>query len=228
MIQGFYKAAVHEAGHLGSTPEERDAQFLAAIKDGTIMDFLDSLPKVDEADTPNLTIQMFPAWLMFLMFNAPETNLEMSSAGTDVGVRGVSLSTQSSEPTYTEESTVSGYQSTGPWFSANDAIGSYGGQRRLLVDNIEPHRIWTDEGGREGVYFRTRHIWLPSYGAMSDIRGALTQFGNDPDHSNNNLAGRWARAGRTRFKDSGGNPVTLNKTVNQSFFLEHTIKLFTR
>jgi hypothetical protein len=228
MLQGFYKAAVHDAEHLGSTPKAMDAPFLAAIKEGRIMDFLDGLPKVAEAETGNLTIQLFPAWLMYLVFNAPVTNTDMTSAGTDVGLRGVGLSSQSSEPTYTESTNVSGYQGNSTWCSNNDVIGGYTKQKQLLLDNIEPHRVWSDEGGREGIYLRTRFLWLPSDGLMSDIRGAISQFGNDPDHSNNNFTARFGRVGRTRFKDSGGNPVTLAKTANQSFFLEHLVKLFTR
>lgn len=228
MLQGFYRAAVHEAGHLGSTPEERDAPYLEAIREGRIMDFLGSLPKSAEARTQNATIQMLPAWLMYLVFGAPVTNGEMSSQGTDCGHRGVGLSSESSEPTYTEYSTVSGYTGFNTWLSGqNMATGSSETLwRQALVDNVEPYRVWTDEGGREGYYFRFRVIWLPSDGLITDIRGALSCFGGSPDVEA--PAARYTGCGRTRFKDSGGNPVTLAKTASQSFFLEHLVKLFTR
>jgi hypothetical protein len=223
-MQGFFKAVVHDASHLGKTPEEKDRPFLEAMKAGKIMEFLDSLPVVQQADTPNQIFHTMPAYLGWAIFGMPDA-WSGWNGGTNAGLAAMELCTVATEPTYTEWSNVYSVYRTD--FDGESVNATYTLWKRFIEDQSEPHRIWIDAGDREGYYFRDRFLWLPSNGLMPNIRSARPLYDQDADATANGY-NRLSRFARTRFKDSGGNPITLEKTADQSFLVEYILKLFSR
>lgn len=223
-MQGFFRATVHDASHLGKTPEEMDRPFLEAIKSGTILKFLKSLPVVQQAKTKNQIFHTLPAYLGNQVFGMPDAWSGWNGDGS-AGLGAMELTTIATEPTYTEFSNV--YPTEKYNFDTSSVGETYTLWKRFIEDQSEPHRIYVDPGGREGYYFRDRFLWLPSDGLMSNIRGARTIYDEDADNAGTSYR-RHSRFSRTRFKDSGGNPITLEKSTSQSFLVEYILKFFSR
>ena len=223
-MQGFFKATVHDASHLGKTPEEMDCPYLEAIKAGRLMEFLAELPVVQKVKTQNQVFNTLPAFLGRSVWGMPNLGSGFV-ANDDDGLAFMELSVLTTEPTYTEYSTVA---DTYAHSFDEDSVGAvFTLWKRFIEDHSEPHRIWIDQGGREGYYFRDRFLWLPSDGLMENIRGARTQYQENSDSTTDTIYKRsWLS--RTRFKNSGGSPVTLEKLTTQSFLIEYILRFFSR
>jgi len=221
-MQGFFKATVHDASGLGSTPEEMDRPYLEAIEEGRLSEFLDTLPRVQHVEMPNQIFHTMPACLGNQVFGMPGLNFD---GGVNSAIGHIELNVLTTEPTYTEYSTIvrnEGYDLDSDSVNADHTLW-----KKLIEGSSEPHRIWVDPSGREGYYYRDRWLWLPSDGLMENIRGARSHWQEDGDGASSLFTDRsWMS--RARFKNSGGFPITMEKDVNQSFLLEWILKFFSR
>ena len=215
-MQGHFDAMVIDDLGMG------DAPFLAAIDNQDIDGLLDRHPIAARASTPNQVFQPLVQQILAVIFGMP-------AVGTNGnGAAAVALSQLSTEPAYTDHTST--VYTDYDWFSSagGDDWSHVASQfRRFWADRSEPTLIWTDPN-REGYYYRDRFLWLPSNGVFTNIR-SIVAYGSD-NANNNNTANNYQywRMSRTRLKDSGGNPITLQKSGSQGFLVEYTIKLFSR
>lgn len=219
-MQGHFNAMVIDDLGLG------DAPFLEAIKNQDIDGLLKRHPVVARAATPNQVFQPLVQSLLYWIFGLPSTYSNFGSIGT-AGMSRVCLTQQSTEPSF--EDYTGGYNWSDPTTAANDEWSHAANQfRRFDEDKSEPTRVWIDPE-REGYYFRDRFLWLPSDGAFTNIRSIACYGGEDADHGYESYYSvyQW-KCSRTRLKDSGGSPITLQKTASQGFLVEYTVKLFSR
>lgn len=215
-MQGHFEATVIDDLGLG------DAPFLEAIKNQDIDGLLKRHPIVAKASTPNQVFQPIVQQILSAIFGIPTVGT------TGNGASIVVLSELSTEPAYTDFSGTS--YTDMDWLSgtgADDWSHPSSHHRRFWTDRSEPTLIWTDPD-REGYYYRDRFLWLPSHGVYTNIRSIMA-YGNDNANQNNTVNNyQYWRMSRTRLKDSGGNPITLQKSASQGFLVEYIIRLFSR
>ena len=218
-MQGHFNAMVIDDLGLG------DAPFLEAIKKGDLDGLLKRHPIVARASTPNQVFQPLAEAVLYHVFGLPATYAFGSIPGT--GMRCVALSKLSSEPAFLDHT---GGSSLSDDTNANNDQWSHGPTLYKQFDEhkSEPTRIWVGTD-REAYYFRDRFLWLPSEGAFTDIRSINCYGDEDADRGYSSYYGKntW-KVSRTRLKDSGGSPITLQKTVSQGFLVEYIVKLFSR
>jgi hypothetical protein len=205
-----------------------DAPFLEALKNQDIDGLLDRHPVVAEAKSENQVYQTVVQWFMSQLFGLPE--IGVMDGAVDGGLRYVTLSQKATEPAYDDYSgtffwrddAIAGDSAEGPW-----ALSSYLYAKRFINDVSESTRVWTDPD-REGYYYRDRFLWLPSHGVFTDIRSIYALGSREPNWTPSTSSNDHFYASRTRLKDSGGNPITLQKSASQGFLVEYVIKLFSR
>lgn len=219
-MQGHFNAMV--IGDLGLG----DAPFLEAIKNQNLDDLLKRHPIVAEAHTDNQVFQPLVQYLMYEIFGMPATYANFGTIGT-AGMRCVTLSKLSSEPNYTDYS-GGYYASDGTAASADQWSHAYNQFKRFDEEKSEPTRVWIDTD-REAYYFRDRFLWLPSDGSFADIRSICCYGDQTATRTAEPYYGQYQyRCSRTRLKDSGGSPITLQKTTDQAFLVEYIIKHLSR
>lgn len=218
-MQGHFNAMVIDSLGKG------DAPFLEAIKNRDIDGLLERYPIVGKASTPNQVSQTVVEALMDWVFGAPVT-YGHGSLGTG-GLRCVTLTNRTAEATYTTW-TAGSSVSDPSWASTDGWCHAATQFKRFDEEKSEPTRIWLDPD-REAYYFRDRFLWLPSDGTFSNIRSIQCYGCDDADRGYEPYYGvAMFRASSTRLKDSGGNPITLQKTSAQAFLVEYIIKFFSR
>lgn len=228
-MQGIFTAVVHDASGFGKTPEEMDRPYIEAMERGRLQEFLDSLPVAQKVVQKNLVFQTMARALLEQCFG-----ITGFGAYADGGASHIDLTTIATEPVYTEAVSLSGnVQSSN--YDTDSVNASYLLWKYFFTMESEPYRIWSDPDGREGYYWRSRFLWLPSHGLMSNIRGARCHYNNDADNGTGSQTGNPSNQygyrtilGRTRFKDSGGSPITMEKTASQSFLVEYLLKFYSR
>lgn len=202
----------------------KDEDFLQAIDKGTINRLLESLPVEQKLENQNAVHHWTVPYLFQMLMSGP------SGPGVPFTTDNSQficccLMSASSEPSFSEAYTMymGGYDFY-VWYNT-DCINVSGAGKLLINNSIESYLLAKDTQGRESVFFRDRWLFLPSEGVSSVIRG-LGIFGSDRANSVGPVNYvTWGRSCRVRFKDSGGNPVTINKLNTQAMVVDYTVTL---
>lgn len=215
-MQGFVEARVFDAKGLGDEP------FLAACREKRLEAFLQTLPLVQHAKPQsNLLFDMWAATTFARAFpgvpGLPSYWYHGSLTGQGAFAT-VLLRTTATEPSYTESSGT-GASPVSPGVDTVDT--TYGG-KRFIEDDAEAHRIYKDPDGREVLWFVSRFLWLPSQGNLVDIKSFSARWSENADSTASEQRGF---VSRIRFKDSGGVPITLQKSLAQSLLIEYRYRL---
>lgn len=217
MIEGRFNVSLMGARGL------RDEDFWEAKRDGTIMRLLEKLPV--EQRCPNVKNRIMDNMAGFLLqriFTIGNCGWPyyIGDYGPEAALACINLTTHDSEPTYTE----TWGEHDGSVTINNDSGAATNGAKRFEEDEVTPWEIWAATDGRDAIFFRNRMLYLPSEGVSSDIRSIGIYFCSDGD----SIGGYYralGRIGRVRLKDSGGNPIILNKTASQVLLVEYTFAL---
>lgn len=221
MQEGILETTLLDSGSLA------DADFDLAIKEGRINEMLAGLGE------PRLKLRnknlVFDHWVPYSYYwggwssaGSPPGPFHQSAGSGHSYLGFICLLNYTSEPTYTEYSGEEHYWD--PIHTAAGSVDTSAGAKRFEEDQIEQWVIWSDAGGKEKVSFRNRWLYLPNQ-AVSSVINSLGVFFHDDATSVTSSGREFSRAARIRFKDSGGNPITINKTGNQVLLIEYTFSL---
>ncbi|MHC4620655.1 MAG: hypothetical protein ACYTEQ_23145 [Planctomycetota bacterium] len=214
-MQGHFDIGAYHTP--GLTPEKLETLLgpVELRKPGCVLDLLAQYEKRQEVRGANLVFDHFAEMNLWELFNGPAVPNPYNYGG---GFSLVALTTHDAEPTYQEDygnNFVNGN-------NLNGTVGT-GAGKRFYEDQIEPHLIAEDLGGKEAIFFRTRWLWLPAEAVSSNVKSITTwtrQINTAASTSS------WANiVSRIRLKDSGGNPITINKTASITLFVEYTVTL---
>lgn len=209
-----------------------DADFLAlkAESPEQYRKLLADLPVLGEYQAQNQVFDNVVAYLFQHSFlTSPGAALPYSRTFFESALARIQLMSTSSTPTYTE---FDNDQFIEPRFQAGSTPASdISNSKRFLIDDVEDELVYKkadlaifNGDLQEALYFRSRFVWLPSEGVASDIRSIGIFFSDNHGAAGN--VGQWyGRTARTRITDSGGNPQTINKTVNQVLQIQYTFGL---
>jgi hypothetical protein len=224
MIQGRCQATVR--GRPGLT----DEPFLRAKAAGRLLEFFNSLPVAQRSGkTENLAFDNFAGMFFYRTwssYGAPQPETYWSEGaiaynGSSI-LKSVMLMDTSTEPSLQEFSGTY-------WGHISDVHGdsvdtTYAG-KRFVRDDADLHDLVIHPGGRESIVFTSRFLWLPSQNidgvnGLQNIRSVGYFWGST---SNQGASGdsRHVMMGRVRLKDSGGTPITMDKTPNQALLIEY-------
>lgn len=210
-----------EAGPYG------DADFTRAIKEGRADELLAKLDPVLRLEQRNLNFDNFAPYSFSKNFSGagnPDSPYESTAGGTPGWLGFICLTTHDTEPTYQEQSSEDYY---GYIYNVSGTVqGAAGTAKRFEEDQIEQWTIWCEADGREQINFRNRFLFLPSHAISSSIKSLSIYFQSQADGYPGDYRNK-GRSARIRFKDSGGNPITIAKTTNQVFLVEYTWSLVT-
>jgi hypothetical protein len=201
----------------------KDEDFEAAIREGRINELLESLPKDLELSTKNAISHYVVPYLFQMLMSGPAGPGVPFTIDNSGGFQVMTLLDLATEPSFTETFTQYLNWYTASVASSTNATG--GTAKRPMVDQVESYLLAKDTQGREAIFCRNRWLFLPSEGVSSSIR-SIGIYGNDKN--NDNVINDYVNVGRcarVRFKDSGGNPVTINKLNTQAMVVDYTITL---
>jgi hypothetical protein len=204
------------------TPGLTDEKLLAALgpvaqrKPGAVLDFLSQFDKRQEAKGHNQTFDTLAGMTFNALMGGAGINnpYQRDTSGTAFGL--LYLATIDSEPTYTEQDGDAFL----PFHSQPSTAGG-SASKRFYEDQIEPYLISEDANGKEAFTFRSRFLWLPAQAISSTIRSIVVAFRQD-NTTGSTYSGRVCRI---RLKDSGGNPIVINKTGSITLFVEYRFTL---
>jgi hypothetical protein len=195
-------------------------------KPGTIDPWLDSMEPVQKIRSNNLIFNGFAAMMFSRLFNGGNTvdPYDLTAGGgNDASYFSFVITvTTTSEPAYNTESNIFAWP-----YDSTDNIGgtasnSARGVKFFDYGEVEDFLISEASDGREAISYRARFLYLPSEAVSNNLNSLAIWFradGNAGGASSNGIAGR------VRFKDSGGSPITINKTSNQTLFMQYTFTL---
>ena len=207
----FYSVMVHDAEGKGDQP------YLDAIAESKLDELLATRKIIQQGQGHNLILDSWVANNLWHFFpDAPDVpnELDLGAVGVQATMSNVSLLTTDSEPTYQEYSRSSCANLT----NVSGQVASNVTKR--VWNNISELPVnYTVADGREAIAIELRYLWLPSNGDYVNIRSAAMFHRSDADLTSSGTTWCAIRVSRVRFKDSVGDPVTYNKTENQSFLL---------
>lgn len=215
MITGHFDLALKGAGNLG------DQEFEQAMREGKLPALLDTLPTEGKYGADNLIFDLLPPWCGIATFQTPSVGdlWRNNPPGSASPFCNICLLTTDSEPDYQSEwYRAGGYDIVVPSAVSESANASSGG-KLFEEEASEVADMRSDPGGREAVWYRERWLYLPSQGVSSNIRSIGIYWSYD---STTSSAGR-TRSARVRLKDSGGNPIIINKGSNQVLLVEYKV-----
>lgn len=220
MFKGHFDLQLMGAGGLS------DADFDAATRERRIMDLLVTLPVHEKVGTDNRIFHRMSSYIFNHLFQGGDITDPFDYGGSNAAALAfVSLVSTDGEPPYDGEDwwryNNYGYDNIQ---SVPDNVGG-NPSKRFEEDQITPWEVWEDTSGRESIHFRNRWLYLPSEANSSTIRSLGIYFASDGDDTYRGYSDGFAKIGRVRLKDSGGNPVTLSKNVNQVLLIEYTFSL---
>lgn len=216
MFQGRLKTTLLDSGPMV------DADFDRAIREGRAMELLGELDRRLELDQSNLIFDHFVPWCYYRCGWSsagapPDPFQEWSGSGASY-FSFIILTTYTSEPSYTEYNGSVNYYD--PIHTMPGTVDSSAGAKRFVNDQIEAWDLSSAADGREQLTFRNRWLYLPSQAVSSNINSLDIYFNRDCTDVTAYAEDK-SRSGRIRFKDSGGNPITINKSSNQVLLLEY-------
>lgn len=217
MFQGRLKTTLLGAGGL------KDEDFNHAIREGKVDGVLSDLDPHLELEQPNMIHDNFVPYMYYRAgwssAGAPPNYYNGWTGGGASWFAFVVLLNYTSEPTYTEAAGNEGYYDNFHLMAGRvtDDAG-----KRFVIDQIEAWQVWCEASGREQIFFRNRWLYLPSQAVSASINCLGIYFWEDLYTT---YSRRKQRSGRIRFKDSGGNPITINKNSNQVLLLEYNWSL---
>jgi hypothetical protein len=200
-----------------------DRDFEHAIRERVIVDLLGDLPLVQKCHGKNLVGDQFPPFSFYNHMSGAGGGEWEVDGGTFLAY--MALMNLDTEVSYTEGQNGSYWHASGnvrldySYRTPTDGTG----MKRFEEDQIEQWTIWSDAGGREAINFRNRWLFLPTQAVASDIKSIGIFYSDNPTSFGD--AFEYASIGRIRLKDSGGNPITINKTSHQVFLVEYTFRL---
>lgn len=213
-MQGHFEIGAYH------TPGLTDEILLAELgpvaqrKPGSVLDFLSQYEKVQEVKGHNLVQEIFAGCMFDGLFSGGAIPYAYGRL-PDGGVFGaINLSNRSTEPSYTGEREGDSYVSID---SCSYSVGS-GAGKRFINDEIEPYLITEVSDGREALVYRARFLYLPAQAVSSVIRSITVWFRDQPTVTSSRYS---APVCRIRLKDSGGNPIEINKTASITLFVEY-------
>jgi hypothetical protein len=177
------------------------------------------MPTSQRARGRNLVSDNFAAFIFRFAFSGGDITDPYDFDSGNAILATILLMTTDSEPTYTD--------STNQYTNLHNISGSANtgsAGKRFIEDDIDPHLQDADPdgNGRESILFRSRFLYLAAQGNSNDIRSLGIYFMRDADSTGNFER---ARTARIRLKDSGGNPIILNKTSSQVLLIEYRFTL---
>lgn len=203
-----------EAGNYG------DEAFIQAEREGRLDEFIAGLPVVQNIDCKNLVLDNFVGMVFQFMLGAGSTGFAVE--GTyDYSL--FSLHTNTGEPTYTEYS-GSAYYAGGADGLGNQPTNPQYAYKWCLYNVGEPPRMVSDiDGeGRNSITMVNRFLFLPSQGPMAGIRSCGLWWSSNGLNTGNH---HYGLVTRIRLKDSGGNPITLDKSTSQALLMDYRLTL---
>lgn len=188
--------------------------------DSKVEEYLRRFQQEGEWHTDNLVYQIYPG---YLFYNAMSATSAYGTAIAGSGLSKIMLTTIASEPAYTVVNSANIYQASSYDYNLPDSPvpGSTSPFKMFVDDCIVAHTIASDAGGRESIYGKFKWLYLPGECTSDQIRsisiwGSTTTIGGFSNHT---------RHARVRIKDSGGNPVTINKAATKSLLVEYTFTM---
>jgi hypothetical protein len=146
-----------------------------------------------------------------------------NGSGVWSGFAGIYLATLSTEPSYigdvyTQDVNSSGMIYTPTGIVSNTAV------KKFIDECVVTPDFKSDAGGREAIYAKFKWLYLPGECTSDQIRSLIVV--GTPSYVEWDYNGRTkTRFAHVRIKDSGGNPVTLNKIATKSLLVEYTFTL---
>jgi hypothetical protein len=215
--QGVLRGTLYDSGRLS------DADFTKAIKAGRAGGLLARLFPLQHTVNRNLNFHNFVPWSFYAAAwsgaTAPGEPYYRTQGAGYAWLGFICLLTYDTEPTYTESSNEG---SGGTAHNVAGTVNNSNAAKRIVNDQIEAYSVWSAGDGRNEVLFRNRWLYLPSEVVSSTINSLGVYYYEDATYALASTGRYKGRSARVRFKDSGGNPITITKTTNQVFLLEYT------
>lgn len=210
--------------HLKDLPPGGDARLRGMLERGELPELnrlIDRMPTRQRAKGRNLVSDNFAGYTFRFCFSGGDITDPYDFDSGNAILATILLMTTDSEPTYTDATN----QYTNLHNISGSANTSSGG-KRFIEDDIDPHLqdADPDNNGRESILFRSRFLYLAAEGNSNDIRSLGIYFMRDADSTG---SFERARTARIRLKDSGGNPIIINKTSAQVLLIEYRFTLVT-
>jgi len=212
MITGHFDLTLKGAGGLG------DEGFREAMRQGRLSQLLDGLPTQAEYHTDNLIFDMMVGYQGLRVFQAPVVGrTDLINSDSSAYFASICLLSTDADPAYYGEWDWSNWQSCNI-HGVSDSVNTSTAGKRFEEDASEAADIRSDPGGREAIWYRERWLYLTSESNSSNIRsvGIIA----NPDATNAGSTYHF-RVGRVRIKDSGGNPIIINKSSSQVLLVEY-------
>lgn len=172
----------------------------------------------------NMVFQGHAGYLYYYAMGATSMYYSLNSQqGTVSGFHYLALTSSSTEPSYATVGTEHNYTYNGvPTNIPNLLTGTSG--FKTFNETIVDREVKSDAGGREAIYAKYKWLFLPGECTSDQIKSIDVWYCcriGDPY----NYSPGFARVARIRIKDSGGNPVTINKLATKSLLIEYTHQL---
>lgn len=221
MITGHFELTLKNADGL------QDEDFHEAQRQGKLQELLDGLRTDATYGTDNLLFDIMVPWLGYWLFGGTVPNPWMSlGLSTSVSLfGGICLLTVDSDPDYQSEWNRTNAGTLGEHVAISNltsSSNSVSGGKMFVQETSETFDIRSDPNSREAIYYRERWLFLPLEAVSANIRSigvytssAAAGAGSSMDYH--------IRSGRVRIKDSGGNPIIINKANNQVLLVEYKV-----
>lgn len=224
MIHGHFDVRTFDTPDL--TPARLDELIgpRSERRPGSIDKLLEQWKPVQKAVGKNLIFDRTMAYFLYWVFQEGLTKIDLPDPWDFSGGSGwcpfssITWETTDTEPTYTEAVSI--------YTDIQNTTGrvASGCAKRFIDDDVENHYIYSDPDGREAITFRSRWLWLPGDFSSNNIRSIAAWWCENGNYTGTDYRNR---SSRIRLKDSGGSPIIINKTANQSLFAEYKVTLVT-
>lgn len=193
----------------------KDEDFALAQREGRLDSLLTELPVDQELHIDNVVMQMMVISLFRKCFTGMPNGAVPMERYNYIQLHHILLSYDPSEPAFTDWYSVYCTIHNGPYSVESSTAG-----KRFLGHDLENYQ-GVDPTGREGTFTRHRFLYLPSQAISNQIRSVSVWWSEYLQDANEDRG----IVARVRLKDSGGQPVTLNKSSAQSLLIQYTFGL---
>ena len=190
--------------------------------DAAVMEYLQRFPVDGQWAMDNLIFKTAPSYFYYQALSNPG-NYFTTGYGWNAPTlfAWIALTQTSTEPSYTGEV----YTLDFGWDSTPDMVGGTSSHKVFINNCIISPDFKSDPNGREAIYAKLKWLYLPGEATHSSIRSVTYYSSCRLDYTTSNFSVGHGRTGRVRIKDSGGNPVTINKASNKSLLVEYTFTM---